>query len=303
MCLIAFALGLRKDCPLLLASNRDEFWDRPTLSLSTWSLPGGAAVTGGRDLRAGGTWLGFNDRGRVAMLTNVRTGEPDAAPLSRGELVTRWLAGPLDTPDWFTLTHTVNPQNYGGFNLVLGDLHQGVWVWLSNAVDPNRQSGTKASAASGWVHQTLGPGLYGLSNAGLDTPWPKTRQLKAATAQALDQLDVKEPGHDPTWQRPLLDALLDTQMAPDDALPSTGIPLERERALSSPFVYMPDARYGTRSSLLAHWRPALQGGLLTLEEWTHAPEQGYAGHASGWPLARSTHKRISMSMCGMPTSS
>ena len=309
MCLIAFALNMRDDCPLLLASNRDEFWQRPTLPLAAWTLPGGATVYSGRDQRAGGTWLGFSPSGRVAMLTNVRNGEPDEAPRSRGELVTRWLAGPGETPDWQALTGDHKAGDYGGFNLVLGDLRDGHWLWLSNRPDHVGSAGDPLPVNGGWHGLHLRPGVYGLSNAGLDTPWPKTRQLKAATAQALDLLDQAASGANESWRHTLLNALLDRRLAPDPELPSTGIPLERERQLSSPFVHMPDAGYGTRSSLIARWHASAEGGQLELEEWTHAPGQtpardaGTSDNVTHWPLTGSTYRRVSMSTWGMPTSS
>ncbi len=305
MCLIAFALDLRGDCPLLLASNRDEFWDRPTLALDTWTLPTGEVLAGGRDLRAGGTWLGFSAKGRVAMLTNVRNGEPDLAPRSRGELVTQWLAGQTESPDWLTMVARPRPSDYGGFNLVLGDVTRGDWVWLSNRASTEFAAGTPLPVSDGWYGLTLEPGIYGLSNAGLNTPWPKTQRLKAATRQALDQWPADGSARDGNWRAPLLAALLDRQPADAQELPSTGIPWEREQQLSSPFVYMPEAGYGTRSSLIAHWRHSPEGGLLELEEWTHATEAAPPafGDRARWSLDRSSYKRISMSTWGMPTSS
>ena len=298
MCLIAFALNVHNACPLLLASNRDEFWARPTQPLSRWQLPGGATVYGGRDLKAGGTWLGFSENGRVAMLTNGRNGEPDVAPRSRGELVTRWLAGPAVTPDWPALPQACRGSDYGGFNLLLGDIHQQSWVWLSNRADPARAADGTRPLGSGWIGRTLSPGIYGLSNAGLDTPWPKTRRLKQAIAQALSawttEVAPASPTSEPVWQAMLRTALLDRQPAADHELPDTGIPLTREQQLSSPFVHMPEVGYGTRSSLIAHWAIHAGGGQLHLDEWTHNPSGSQAS---------STHRRLSMSTWGMPTSS
>ena len=309
MCLIAFALNMREDCPLLLASNRDEFWERPTLPLAAWTLPGGAKVYSGRDMRAGGTWLGFSSSGRVAMLTNVRNGKPGEAPRSRGELVTRWLAGPNETPCWKTLTADHQADDYGGFNLVLGDVNGCDWVWLSNRPGHGRTD-ENLPVNGGWHGQRLRPGVYGLSNAGLDTPWPKTRRLKAATTRALHLLDHTAPEASEHWRHTLLHALLDRRLAHDTELPSTGVPREWERQLSSPFVHMPDAGYGTRSSFIARWHASAVGGQLELEEWTHAPEQApsvsagsTSSHLTRWPLATSTYRRVSMSTWGMPTSS
>jgi uncharacterized protein with NRDE domain len=299
MCLIAFAIGLHTQCPLLIASNRDEFWHRPTLPLAAWQLPNGTEVYAGRDEQAGGTWLGFNAAGRVAMLTNVRSGQAEAAPRSRGELVTRWLAGANATPDWPSLMDDTEPADYGGFNLVLGDVHTQTWTWLSNRA-PDGHANTHhtgpLNTPAQWHGRSLSAGVYGLSNAGLNTPWPKTRALQQATTHALQMWGAApEQG---AWQQPLLHALLDLRRAPSDTLPQTGVPLEREQALSSAFVHMPDAGYGTRSSLLAHWN----GHTLALDEWTH-PTGPRPKASERWPLEHSHHRRMSISMWGMPTSS
>ncbi|WP_180684146.1 NRDE family protein [Tepidicella baoligensis] len=303
MCLIAFALGMRADCPLLLAANRDEFWQRPTLPLSVWALPDGTRVCSGRDLRAGGTWLGISQTGRVAMLTNVRSGTPDAAPRSRGELVTHWLGGAAHMPDWLHLTRQIDPQAYGGFNLVLGDWASGTWVWLSNRPGTPTTPGSMLRLPPGWHGMLLGPGVYGLSNASLDTPWPKTLRLKTAMAKALDALTGPFAEPAPLWRETLLQALLDRHPAPDADLPETGIPSEKARELSRAFVHMPDMGYGTRSTLIARWHAP--GLPVDLEEWTHAhqPRSDCRPDGERWSLADSAYRRISMSTWGMPTSS
>ena len=96
MCLIAFAINASARWPLVIASNRDEFLDRPTLPLNDWKTASDQRILSGRDLRAGGTWLGATPDGRVAFVTNVRQAQPQAAARSRGELVTRWLESRLD---------------------------------------------------------------------------------------------------------------------------------------------------------------------------------------------------------------
>lgn len=367
MCLIALAIGQRPDCPLLLAANRDEYWQRPTLPLAAWQLDNGLTVYGGRDLLAGGTWLGFSAAGRVALLTNVRDGQPEKAARSRGELVTRWLAGPppqteppspeaLGLPvgaaqalpfgpqawhDLQTLLQQTDPSAYGGFNLVLGDCVSGHWFWLSNR--PRHLERNEASASPlplnlprdflppGWCGAALPPGVYGLSNAALDSPWPKLLRLKSALAAALQEPALPLP---PTalaperWQTLLLEALLDRRPAPDDRLPATGVPLELERLLSSPFVCIPQHGYGTRSTLIARWlRPSAASSRLEVQEWTHRPPapvpaiqttsltaaptlqnpapQPHANprapHPS--PLTQSGYSSLCISMWGMPTSS
>lgn len=299
MCLIAFAIGMRPHSPLLVAANRDEFWHRPTKPLSRWALDGQRWVVAGQDLQAGGTWMGFGEDGRVAMLTNVRKGPPDAAPRSRGELLTRWLSGQASSATH--LAQTADPGAYGGFNLVLGDVRQGEWAWLSNRPGhaPTADPAHALTLPSGWLGQKLPPGLYGLSNASLNTPWPKTQRLTQALAHALQRLDASPGGE---WRQLLLAALTDRQQAAEAECPFTGVPPAHEQALSAAFVHLPASAYGTRSSLLARWGGPATGAMLEVEEWTHDPEQPVAP-GTPWPLAHSRYQRISMATWGMPTSS
>lgn len=261
MCLIAFAIGADPACPLLIAANRDEFFDRPTEPLHRWTLPDGSAVLGGRDAREGGTWLGVGESGRVAMLTNVRSAQPGPGRRSRGELPTRWLQGHTD---WSGLLAGIAPEDYGGFNLVVGDLRQGFWAWITNR-DPARTHDEHAVVLHS---QPLAPGVYGLSNAALNTPWPKTVSLTSAVGRA-----VQLPERDEQL-RLLVAALADADIRSDDTLPQTGMPVEIERALSSPFVDMAERGYGTRSSLIVS-AGAPTGrdswGAIRLDEWTHRP--------------------------------
>lgn len=257
MCLIAFAIDADPACPLLIAANRDEFFDRPTAALHRWPQPGGAGVWAGRDLRDGGTWLGVNEAGRVTMLTNVRSAQPGPGMRSRGELALRWLqgGGSLDA-----LAEGIDPAAYGGFNLVVGDVHGGGWAWLGNR-DPLCPHAEDRPAA---LHQRrLGPGVYGLSNAVLDTPWPKTRHLKKALSDALTQRG--------DWVAPLTQALADDTPAADHELPATGVASGQERSLSSPFVNMPGRGYGTRSSLVLRAWAGDERRRVELHEWTHKP--------------------------------
>ncbi len=259
MCLIAFALNADPACPLLIAANRDEYLDRPTAPLHRWSLADGTEVVGGRDLRDGGTWLGLSPQGRVAMLTNVRQAMVVAGTRSRGELVTRWLQGDGDE-DRFA--RAIDPEAYGGFNLVVGDFHSRRWSWLANR-HPDQPH---ASLPPALHRKVLEDGVYGLSNASLDTPWPKTQRLKQALRNSLQDLQ-REPTDG--WIDPLAQALFDGEPAPEAAMPHTGVPGDAERALSSAFVRMPDRAYGTRSSLLVSTRPAKSGWQVDLREWTH----------------------------------
>lgn len=264
MCLIAFALNADPACPLLIAANRDEFFDRPTAPLHRWRLDDGTEVLGGRDLRDRGTWLGLSPRGRVAMLTNVRQPTQEPAARSRGELVTRWLQSDGDAKRFGA---GIAPAEYGAFNLVVGDFHAGAWHWLGNR-DPETPHSTTASV----LHQRpLGAGIHGLSNASLDTPWPKTQRLKAAVGESLSSSS--------DWLSPLSRALVHDQPVPEPDLPHTGVPVDLERALSSPFVRMADRAYGTRTSQVVSVRAAAQGFAVTMHEWTHDPAALVSGLA------------------------
>lgn len=274
MCLIAFAIGAHADLPLLIAANRDEFFERPTAALNRWRLSDNTAVIAGRDLREGGTWLGMNESGRVAMLTNVRSADLGPGRRSRGELPARWLQP--DT-DWLNLKSQTVPGDYGGFNLVVGDIRQGFWAWISNR-DPAHPHLPVGAERARLHSQRLLPGVYGLSNAALDTPWPKTLALKTAVRSALTAPTAEQR------QGILTRALANPDRSPTDQLPCTGVPPHIERALSSPFVDMRERGYGTRSSLIlsvAHEsdRDAWTADLL---EWTHAPG---AGKVHRWTAA------------------
>ena len=247
MCLVAFAINASKRWPLVIASNRDEFFDRPTLPLARWQSAAGHSIVSGRDARAGGTWLGITPLGRVAFLTNVRQaslpGQPPQPPFakSRGELVMRWLEGRVTAAQFMVDT---NSASYGGFNLVVGDWQTGQWSWISNRLfetDPDGSIAHRPKAA-GWCSRVLEPGVYALSNAALDTPWPKTLALKAALTRALGAAD--EAG----LEKPLWDALDSRSYASTESLPDTGVSSELERALSSAYVDSPERGYGTRSS-------------------------------------------------------
>lgn len=294
MCLIAFAIGAVPGHPLLIASNRDEHLERPTLPLHAWQLANGTPVVAGRDQHAGGTWLGITPQGRVAMLTNVREAGVLNAPQSRGELVTQWLQG---SQPWEDFALGVEAGLYSGFNLVLGDLGTSEWAWISNRPPGEREAQT-VEALGSVVGRPLAAGVYGLSNAALDTPWPKTRRLKQALQSVVDRSGTDLPAD---WRKPLLSALLDRRQAAADALPSTGAPRVWEQALSSPFVDYAQRHYGTRSSLLV----CASADEVQMEEWTHersaTPDEADASRR--WPLARSTYRRMCISMCGMPASS
>lgn len=219
MCLIALAYDVHPSYKLILAANRDEFYERPSSAADFWKHH--PRVLAGRDLQSGGTWLGVTKDGRFAAVTNYR--DPSSFKsnaLSRGKLVSEYLTGrqPMDR-----YLHSLSScaGQYNDFNLLLGDGHD-VFVYSSRGKT-----------------QKLRPGIYGLSNHLLDSPWPKVtrskRLLKAALAKKGDALEED-----------LFSMLSDRRTPPDDKLPSTGIGLEWERFLSSVFIKSPV--YGTRSS-------------------------------------------------------
>lgn len=227
MCLVAFALDQSSRFPFVLASNRDEFYDRPASRLAWWEPESGApAILGGRDMSEGGTWLGMTALGRLGLVTNVRApSKTDTKAPSRGHIVTQWLAG--DT-DMGRLWPRLAMGGYNGFNMIALDFAAGECFWINNArIYPER----------------LQKGIFGLSNAALNTPWPKVIALKSQLKAAMSASD-----HADALATQLFTALADPTPAPDEALPHTGVGRDWERLLSPAFIKAPDVRYGTRSS-------------------------------------------------------
>lgn len=230
MCLIAVAWQVHPDFPLVLAANRDEFYDRPTAAAAWWD--DAPEIAGGRDLQAGGTWLGVSRRGRFAAVTNVREPGLPTGNCSRGALTASYLRGNQSAREF---ADTIRDADYAGFNLLLGDGQH--LVYCSNRGERQRK---------------LAPGIYGLSNHRLDTPWPKLVKLRGAFAQALAELPATEA---------CFQLLADSHLAPDHELPATGVSLEWERVLSAIFVRTEG--YGTRASTVL--RQMAAGGFW-LEE-------------------------------------
>ena len=280
MCLIAFALNASSRWPLVIAANRDEFLDRPTVPLARWKTPAGHDIISGRDLRAGGAWFGITPGGRVAFLTNVRAADALPAPRSRGELVTRWLESPGDAEDFLSRL-AADPMAFAGFNLVIGDIERSKWHWVTNR--PSEAHQTNALYA-----EALKPGVYGLSNAALDSPWPKTTRLKSVLAQSLQAHEAA--GNSSALQADLWQALGSRERASAANLPATGIPLAREEALSSAFVAMPDHAYGTVSSALLTVASGPSGCEVQMEEREHLRHSAVPGAASNpdWQARRET---------------
>jgi len=216
MCLIVFAWRPAHAQPLIVAANRDEFYARPTQPLAQWD--DAPHVYAGRDLEAGGTWLGISAEGRFAALTNIRDPSQPLGRRSRGELVAQFLTDQASVADYL-FEVAGKADEYGGFNLLIGD---GQTLHYLNSSNPEPQQ--------------LSEGVYGLSNAGLDTPWPKLVKAKAALSARLDD---PQPAA-------LLGILEDTQTAPLADLPDTGVSLATETLLSSIFIASPT--YGTRAS-------------------------------------------------------
>lgn len=227
MCLVAFALDQSSRFPFVMAANRDEFFDRPAARLGWWEPDGGGpAILGGRDLHAGGTWLGLTASGRLGMVTNIRNPENmDPQAPSRGSIVPQWLKGELGMP---MLWPRLAMSGYNGFNLIALDFAQGECFWVNNRkLYPER----------------LTKGVFGLSNAQLNTPWPKVQNLKATLRSAVGQAKDAEE-----MASVLFEALADDTRAADAQLPHTGVSKEWEQLLSSAFIRDGQGLYGTRCS-------------------------------------------------------
>jgi uncharacterized protein with NRDE domain len=219
MCLILFAWKMHENFPLVLAANRDEFHERPSAPAAFWE--DAPDLLAGRDLREGGTWLGITREGRLAALTNYRdpTSLKIGAP-SRGRLVCDYLRG-REIPEAYLLRIAPDADLFNGFNLLVGD--------------PERLFCFSNRGA----RERLDPGIYGLSNRLLDTPWPKVERGKTALLALLAGKQDPSP-------ETLFDLLTDRTRPPDDRLPDTGVGLAWERILSPLFIESPV--YGTRSS-------------------------------------------------------
>jgi uncharacterized protein with NRDE domain len=216
MCLNAIAWQAHPDYPLVVAANRDEWRDRPALPAHWWEdRPG---LLAGRDLQAGGTWMGITRGGRFAAVTNFRDpSERRSTALSRGALVTEFLIG-SDSPPAFLAGLAGRAAQYNGFNLLAGD--GGMLCYFGS------RDGVVRSVA---------PGVHALSNHLLDEPWPKVAKAREAMRSSVADGD-----------EPLFAMLSDASPAPDHALPDTGVGLERERWLSS--ILITGETYGTRAS-------------------------------------------------------
>lgn len=221
MCLILFAFQAHTNYSLVVAANRDESYVRPTAAAAFWHDH--PQIYGGRDLEMGGAWMGITRSGRFAAVTNYRDGFPKgAAPRSRGELVGGYLTGDISAQPYLQSV-AAHQSEYAGFSTIAGD-RDALWV-LSNY---------------GTGVQAVAPGVHGLSNHLLDTPWPKVSDGKCELESLLDI--------DPSLLPEKLFALLaDRSVAAENALPNTGVGIAREKQLGPKFIAVDD-RYGTRAS-------------------------------------------------------
>lgn len=256
MCLAVIAIDSHPDWPLIVAANRDEFHARPAQPMQPWhDTP---EMLAGKDLLAGGTWLGVTTGGKFALLTNVRdpTHHRHHAP-TRGVLVERYLRRATTATQYLDRL-TPDAAHYNGFNLILGEPDGRLW----------HASNTQTS-----FYSPIEPGIHGISNAQLDTPWPKTLR----TTEAMKQLLGPMPAEFTPDVQALLNVMLDTSKVPDERLPSTGISLERERLLASPFIVSDD--YGTRcTTLLFRHRT----GWQWVQEDTHNIQGQRMGRVRYW---------------------
>ncbi len=221
MCIVIFAYDCHPKYQLVVAANRDEYYERPALAAEFWS--GNPEVLAGRDLREGGTWMGITTSGRFAVLTNYRdpaTYKPNRP--SRGYLVENYLSGTLE-PRVFINCLENRGTDYNGFNLLFG-------TCASLYYYSNRDK----------ILQQVEKGIHGVSNSLLDVPWPKVTKGKRALAEGLQNEDIKAE---------YLFAMMADREQPDDRdLPRTGVSLEWERILAPTFVISP--KYGTRTTTI-----------------------------------------------------
>jgi len=250
MCLLLIALTSNPSQKLVIAGNRDEYYDRPTAQARFWE--NAPELLAGMDLRAGGTWFGVTRQGRIAALTDYR--DPASvqchAP-SRGELVSNFLLSQEPPAEYLDrLTQEADP--YNGFNLIVGKADE--LYWYSN------KGGTRTK---------LTPGIYGLSNHLLDTPWPKVVSCKKAFSNLLS-------GGKDVSPEDVLSILSDRSVPPDETLPDTGIGIEWEKILAPAFIASPT--YGTRSSTVL---------LITANDQVTFIEKSYA---PGSVLSTTRHK-------------
>lgn len=246
MCLIGVAYRAHPKHELVLAANRDEFHQRPSAAAGRWAEH--PQVFGGRDLRQHGSWLALTTSGRLAAVTNVRRMvPPDPSAPSRGQLVSKFLLDGASAAE-FAAQLAEDAGNYSGFNLLLYDGAE--LRFVTNTPE--------------FRHEPVTPGVHVVSNATLDTPWPKATRLKKAMEAWVGD----------AWEsfNPLFKALADRTPGADAELPETGVGRQLEKLLSAPFIVSPN--YGTRCSTVV----AIGGGHIDFSEKRFEPSGLAAGH-------------------------
>lgn len=223
MCLIIFAHQALPGFPLVVAANRDEFFSRPTHHADFWSgTPDSTNLLAGKDLQAGGTWLGINRSGRFAAVTNIRDpSQGEHKPRSRGELTTGFLNS-RQSPAQYCESLQAEFDAFAGYNLLVGDGNEMYYINNLEGITTNLQSG-----------------IFGLSNGLLNSAWPKV-------SQGRDRLQALLLQPDSLSTDSLIHMMGDRRQAKDADLPDTGMPLELERQLSATFIHNTDREYGTR---------------------------------------------------------
>jgi uncharacterized protein with NRDE domain len=223
MCLVVLAFKQSAEFPLIVLGNRDEFHSRPTRDANWWAdMPD---LVGGRDLQAGGTWLALHRNGRFATVTNFRDAKREHPGLrSRGHLVTEFLRGDLAP---MTYLRAISGDDYAGFNLLVADRNEVAYL-------SNRDGGLRELSA----------GIYGLSNAILDSPWDKVVRSKAALASVLASARARGDVN----ETQLLRILEDRRTGPVDEVEADRLSFSKAHAITAPFITLPD--YGTRCSTI-----------------------------------------------------
>ena len=223
MCLIAFAYKVSPKYPLILIANRDEFYDRPTQKAHYWGGEGQTEILAGKDLKAGGTWMGVGKNGKWAAVTNYRDLENiKENALTRGDFVPQFIKSKASGSQYL-LELKKEASKYNGFNLLVGD-SSGVFHY-SNVSDTITK---------------IQPGVHGVSNALLNTPWPKLNKAKEMLENSIQNNDISKAT--------LFNLLNDHTKAQDNQLPTTGLSKEIEKELSS--IFIDTGNYGTRCSTL-----------------------------------------------------
>lgn len=262
MCIAAFTWNPDSETPLVLAANRDEFFARPAAPMHWWP---DTQVLAGRDLKGNGTWLGITRQGRFALITNIRNPllRRQGAP-SRGDIVKNFLQSSAPATAFVTALASIAAR-YEGFNLICGSVAVAEReVWFLHSAEP--------------APRRLGAGLYALSNASLDTDWPKVARVKQGMRHALAERDP------PQRHERMLRLLRNTNPFPEQHLPDTGVPREWERALSTIFINRDS--YGTRASTVM----TVNAQHVTATELTYRPDASESDrHEFGFDLLPNEH--------------